>query len=53
MFKVKTVLGHTDGKTTDRYGEYSTRALEDIIKGGIKGKSKLNSGGKRAGTKGR
>jgi len=35
IFKVKTVLGHSDIKTTERYGEYSTEALEDIIEGEI------------------
>ena len=35
IFKVKTVLGHSGIKTTERYGEYSTEALEDIIEGEI------------------
>jgi len=35
MHKVKTVLGHSDPRTTERYGEYSTEALEDIIEGEI------------------
>jgi hypothetical protein len=35
MHKVKTVLGHSDPRTTERYGEYSTEALEDIIGGEI------------------
>lgn len=29
------MLGHSDIKTTERYGEYSTEALEDIIEGEI------------------
>ena len=35
MHKVKTVLGHSDPRTTERYGEYSAEALEDIIEGKI------------------
>ena len=33
MHKVKTVLGHSDPRTTERYGEYSIEPLGDIIKG--------------------
>jgi hypothetical protein len=32
MHKVKTVLGHSDPRTTERYGEYSNEPLGDIIK---------------------
>lgn len=35
MHMVKTVLGHSDSRTTERYGQYSTQALEDIIEGEI------------------
>jgi len=35
MHKVKTVLGHSDPRTTERYGEYSAEALEDIIEGEV------------------
>jgi len=35
MHRVKTALGHSDPRTTERYGEYSAEALEDIIEGEI------------------